>query len=133
MADNTFATPIIQRPLKLSFDIVAHSATKYLFKMVIRILLVAFVVVGDNKALADQLKYLENAMICSIAASFNSFLVLRGLKTLAIRMELHCENVFQFAEWLGKYPRVNRVYYPGLPHSPPICPGQKTNCIILVT
>ncbi len=73
--------------------------------------------VGDNKTLAEQLKYLQNA-IGAIAAPFDSFMVLRGLKTLAIRMERHCENAMQLAQWLEKHPKVKRVYYPGLPSHP---------------
>ncbi len=69
---------------------------------------------GDNKTLAEQLKYLQKA-IGAIAASFDSFLILRGLKTLAIRMERHSENAMQLAQWLEKHPKVKCVYYPGLP------------------
>nr|WP_284185765.1 cystathionine gamma-synthase [Coxiella burnetii] len=115
VADNTFATPIIQRPLELGFDIVTHSATKYLNGH--SDIIGGVAVVGDNKTLAEQLKYLQNA-IGAIAAPFDSFMVLRGLKTLAIRMERHCENAMQLAQWLEKHPKVKRVYYPGLPSHP---------------
>lgn len=115
VADNTFATPIIQRPLELGFDIVTHSATKYLNGH--SDIIGGVAVVGDNKTLAEQLKYLQNA-IGPIAAPFDSFMVLRGLKTLAIRMERHCENAMQLAQWLEKHPKVKRVYYPGLPSHP---------------
>lgn len=111
VCDNTFATPIIQRPIELGFDIVMHSATKYLsgHSDVVN----GIVVVGDNSSLADQLKYLQNA-IGSIAGPFDSFLVLRGLKTLAIRMQRHSENALALAQWLEKHPKVKQVIHPGL-------------------
>lgn len=115
VADNTFATPLLQRPLELGFDIVVHSATKYLngHSDVVN----GVVVVGDNDELAQTLKYLQNA-IGGIAAPFDSFLVLRGLKTLAVRMERHCENANELAQWLEKHPKVKRVIYPGLTTHP---------------
>lgn len=115
VADNTFATPIIQRPLELGFDIVVHSATKYLngHSDVIG----GIVIIGDNKELSEQIKYLQNA-IGSILSPFASFLILRGLKTLDIRMERHCENAADLAVWLEKHPKVDHVYYPGLTDHP---------------
>lgn len=114
-ADNTFATPIIQRPLELGFDIVIHSATKYLngHSDVVN----GIVVVGDNADIAQQLTYLQNA-IGAVAGPFDSFLVLRGLKTLALRMERHHSNALALAQWLEKHPKVQRVYYPGLTSHP---------------
>lgn len=113
--DNTFATPWVQRPLELGFDVVMHSATKYLnghSDMVGGIL-----VVGDNAALADQLAFLHNA-VGAIQGPFDSFLALRGLKTLALRMERHCTNATRVAEYLASHPKVERVIYPGLPSHP---------------
>lgn len=112
VCDNTFATPIIQRPLELGFDIVMHSATKYLNGHSDTVN--GIVVVGENKSLAEQLKYLQNA-VGGIAGPFDSFLVLRGVKTLAVRMQRHSENALELAKWLQKHPKVNRVIYPGLP------------------
>ena len=111
VADNTFATPWIQRPLELGFDIVLHSATKYLngHSDVVS----GVVVVGDNLPLIEQIAFLQNA--CgAIAGPFDSFLVLRSLKTLALRMQRHCENAKSLASWLEKQPRVLKVIYPGL-------------------
>jgi cystathionine beta-lyase/cystathionine gamma-synthase len=115
VADNTFATPILQRPLELGFDIVMHSATKYLngHSDVVN----GVAVVGDNESLAQQLKYLQNA-VGGIAGPFDSFLALRGVKTLAIRMQRHCENALTLAQWLQKHPKVKRVIYPGLSNHP---------------
>lgn len=115
VADNTFATPFLQRPLELGFDLVVHSATKYLngHSDVVN----GVVVVGDNSEIAEHLAFLQNA--CGgIASPFDSFLVLRSLKTLSIRMQRHCENARSLAEWLTKHPRVNRVIYPGLTNHP---------------
>lgn len=114
-ADNTFATPMSQRPLELGFDIVVHSATKYLngHSDVVN----GIAVVGDNAELSQQLAYLQNAA-GAIAGPFDSFLALRGVKTLALRMERHHHNALQLAQWLEQHPRVERVYYPGLPSHP---------------
>lgn len=111
VADNTFATPWIQRPLELGFDIVLHSATKYLngHSDVVS----GVVVVGDNADLAERIAYLQNS--CGgVAGPFDSFLVLRSLKTLSVRMERHCENALELAQWLEKQPGVDKVIYPGL-------------------
>lgn len=113
--DNTFATPIIQRPLELGFHIVIHSATKYLNGHSDAVSGVA--VVGDDEALGEQLKYLHNA-VGSIAGPFDSFLVLRGLKTLDVRMQRHCENAMELAKWLKYHKKVAHVYYPGLKNHP---------------
>lgn len=113
--DNTFATPIIQRPLEMGFDIVVHSATKYLSGHSDIVNGVA--VVGDNAEICQQLGYLQNA-IGAIAGPFDSFLALRGLKTLALRMHRHHENALELAQWLEKHPRIERVYYPGLASHP---------------
>ena len=115
VVDNTFATPWIQRPLELGFDIVIHSATKYLngHSDVIS----GVVVVNDNEALADRIAFLHNS--CGgVAGPFDSFLVLRSLKTLSLRMERHCENALVLAQWLEKHPKINQVIYPGLASHP---------------
>lgn len=115
VADNTFATPLSQRPLEFGFDIVTHSATKYLNGH--SDMVGGIVAVGDNTELIDQLAYLQNAA-GAIASPFDSFLALRGLKTLAIRFQRHSENAQQLAEWLEKHPLVKTVYYPGLSSHP---------------
>jgi cystathionine beta-lyase len=115
VVDNTFATPWIQRPIEFGFDIVVHSATKYLngHSDVVS----GVVVVGENQALAEQIAFLQNA--CgAIAGPFDSYLVLRGLKTLHLRMERHCENALTLAHWLQKQPQIKRVIYPGLDNHP---------------
>ncbi|WP_282412556.1 PLP-dependent aspartate aminotransferase family protein [Pseudomonas sp. PS01299] len=115
VADNTFASPYIQRPLELGFDIVLHSTTKYLngHSDVIG----GIAVVGQNAELADKLGFLQNA-VGAISGPFDAFLTLRGVKTLALRMERHCCNALELAKWLEQQPQVKRVYYPGLPSHP---------------
>jgi len=115
VADNTFASPYIQRPLELGFDIVLHSTTKYLngHSDVIG----GIAVVGQNAELADKLGFLQNA-VGAISGPFDAFLTLRGVKTLALRMERHCSNALELAKWLEQQPQVKRVYYPGLPSHP---------------
>ncbi|WP_431259951.1 trans-sulfuration enzyme family protein [Roseateles chitinivorans] len=118
IADNTFASPWSQRPLELGFDAVMHSATKYLngHSDVIS----GVVVVGGEQrqaALREQLEFLHNA-VGSIAGPFDSFLALRGLKTLALRMARHNESALELAGWLESQPKVRRVYYPGLESHP---------------
>lgn len=115
VADNTFATPILQRPLELGFDIVVHSATKYLNGH--SDMIGGIAIVGNNKELAEQIGFLQNA-VGSIAGPFDSFLALRGLKTLSLRMERHCSNAMELASWLEKHPKVARVIYPGLASHP---------------
>ena len=113
--DNTFASPWVQRPLEHGCDIVMHSATKYLnghSDMVGGIL-----VVGDNADLAEELAFLINA-VGGIQGPFDAFLALRGLKTLALRMERHGESARQVAEFLEKHPKVAQVHYPGLASHP---------------
>jgi cystathionine gamma-lyase len=115
VCDNTFASPWVQRPLEHGIDIVMHSATKYLnghSDMVGGIL-----VVGENAELKEKLAFLQNA-IGAVAGPFDSFLALRGLKTLALRMERHCQNAMAVARFLEGHPRIERVYYPGLPSHP---------------
>lgn len=118
VADNTFASPWGQRPLELGFDLVVHSATKYLNGHSDVVGGVA--VVGReprHAALAEQLAFLHNA-VGAIAGPFDAFLALRGVKTLALRMERHSQNALQLAEWLQAQPKVARVHYPGLTSHP---------------
>lgn len=114
VADNTFATPVIQRPLELGFDIVMHSATKYLNG---HSDMIGGVVVVNREDLAEQIGFLQNA-IGAIAGPFDSFLAMRGLKTLIVRMERHCENALALATWLEQHPKVAQVFYPGLKSHP---------------
>ena len=115
VVDNTFASPILQRPLELGADIVMHSATKYLNGH--SDMVGGMVVVGDDQALAEQLAFLQNS-IGAVQGPFDSFLALRGLKTLHLRMHAHCANALALAQWLDAHPAVERVIYPGLPSHP---------------
>ncbi len=115
VADNTFATPWVQRPLDHGFNAVVHSTTKYLNGHSDVIGGVA--IVGDDRELAARLKFVQNA-VGGIAGPFDSFLVLRGIKTLALRMERHCANALAVARWLETHRGVRRVIYPGLPSHP---------------
>jgi cystathionine gamma-lyase len=114
-ADNTFASPYIQRPLEYGFDLVVHSTTKYLNGHSDMVGGVA--VVGENAELRERLAFLQNA-VGAIQGPFDSFLALRGLKTLALRMERHCTSAFKIAAWLERHPKVQRVFYPGLASHP---------------
>jgi len=118
VADNTFASPIVQRPLELGFDIVVHSATKYLNGHSDIIGGIA-VVGGEDRQSAwrEQLAFLQNS-VGAIAGPFDAFLALRGLKTLAIRMERHCKSALELARWLEREPKVKKVFYPGLESHP---------------
>jgi len=113
--DNTFASPYVQRPLEHGFDIVVHSTTKYLNGH--SDMVGGTAVVGENEELRERLKFLQNA-VGAIQGPFDSFLALRGLKTLSLRMERHCASALKIAQWLERHPKVRRVYYPGLPSHP---------------
>jgi cystathionine gamma-lyase len=115
VSDNTFATPWIQRPIEFGFDMVIHSATKYLNGH--SDMVGGAIVVGENKELADQIAFLQNS-VGAIASPFDSFLVMRSLKTLALRMERHCANALEIARWLEEQPQVKSVSYPGLKSHP---------------
>ena len=115
VCDNTFATPFIQRPLEFGFDIVVHSTTKYLNGH--SDALGGAAVVRADKSLQDRLKYLQNAL-GSVSSPFDSFLTLRGIKTLALRMERHCASALAIARFLERHPKVERVHYPGLESHP---------------
>ncbi|MBD2839520.1 PLP-dependent transferase [Pseudomonas sp. JM0905a] len=118
VADNTFASPWVQRPLELGFDLVVHSTTKYLngHSDVIGGIAIAS---ADSSCdlLRERLGFLQNA-VGAIAGPFDAFLTLRGVKTLALRMERHCHNALELAFWLEQQPQVARVYYPGLQSHP---------------
>src|SRR5688572_20168025 len=113
--DNTFSSPILQRPLELGADIVMHSATKYLNGH--SDMVGGMLVVGDDADLAERLTFLQNA-VGGVQGPFDSFLALRGLKTLHLRMRAHCENAMELAQWLESHPAIERVAYPGLASHP---------------
>ena len=115
VVDNTFASPILQRPLQLGADLVMHSATKYLNGH--SDMVGGMVVVGDDTELAEQMAFLQNS-IGAVQGPFDSFLALRGLKTLHLRMKAHCENAQALAEFLQTHPAIEKVIYPGLPSHP---------------
>ncbi len=118
VADNTFASPMVQRPLEHGFDIVVHSTTKYLNGH--SDIIGGIALVGGEphqKEWCEQLGFLQNS-VGAIAGPFDSFLALRGVKTLAIRMERHCRSALELARWLEQQPEVRKVYYPGLESHP---------------
>ena len=112
--DNTFATPFIQRPLDLGADIVMHSATKYLGG---HSDVVAGALITKTKELGEELHFIQFAS-GGILGPHDSYLVLRGIKTLSLRMERHSENGMKIAEFLAQHPKVDKVYYPGLKSNP---------------
>src|SRR3546814_306398 len=115
VADNTFASPMLQRPLEHGADIVMHSATKYLNGH--SDMVGGMLVVGDNAELADKLAFLQNSA-GAVQGPFDSFLALRGLKTLHLRMKAHCENAQALAGFLASHPAIEEVIYPGLESHP---------------
>ncbi len=114
VVDNTFATPYLQRPLEFGCDIVMHSATKFING---HSDMVGGIVAVSDDGLAERLAYLQNS-IGAVAGPFDSFLALRGVKTLDVRMERHCRSAMRIAEWLENHDRVERVLYPGLASHP---------------
>jgi len=112
VADNTFATPFIQQPFAYGFDLIVHSATKYLNGH--SDIIGGVVVVREQGKFAETLAFLQNS-VGAIASPFDSFLALRGLKTLGVRMERHNQNALQLAEWLSCEDKIAHVIYPGLP------------------
>jgi cystathionine gamma-lyase len=114
VADNTFATPYLQRPLEFGFDIAVHSATKYLNG---HSDMIGGAAVVRDAELGERLAFLQNAA-GAVAGPFDSFLALRGLKTLHLRMDRHCSNAHRLAEWLERHPAIGRVMYPGLASHP---------------
>ncbi|TDB47354.1 trans-sulfuration enzyme family protein [Photorhabdus luminescens] len=115
VADNTFASPYLQRPLDLGFDIVVHSATKYLNGH--SDVIAGLAVVGKNAELAEKLGFLQNS-VGGVLDPFSSFLVLRGMRTLALRMQRHIDNAEKIAHWLEQQPQIETVFYPGLASHP---------------
>ena len=115
VVDNTFSSPINQRPIELGADMVMHSATKYLNGH--SDMVGGMVVVGDNTELAEQMAFLQNS-IGGVQGPFDSFLALRGLKTLAIRMKAHNENALYLAKWLERHPEIEGVIHPFLKSHP---------------
>jgi cystathionine beta-lyase/cystathionine gamma-synthase len=113
--DNTFASPWIQRPLEYGFDFVMHSTTKYLNGH--SDIVGGVVVVGENAELRERMAFLQNA-VGAIQGPFDSFLALRGIKTLAVRMERQSGSALRIAHWLADHPRIQAVHYPGLPSHP---------------
>ena len=114
VVDNTFATPYLQRPLELGADVVVHSVTKYLGG---HSDLVGGAVVTNDDELAERLRFLQNA-VGAVPGPMDCYLALRGVKTLAVRMEAHCRGARAVAAFLAEHPRVRRVHYPGLPSHP---------------
>lgn len=113
IVDNTFMTPYLQRPIELGADIVVHSATKYLGG---HSDVVAGLAVVNDKAIAERLAFIQNAT-GGVLGPFDSFLLIRGIKTLGVRLDRHVENAEKAAAWLKAYPAVKKVYYPGLPEA----------------
>ncbi|MFG7944668.1 cystathionine gamma-synthase [Streptomyces cacaoi] len=114
VVDNTFASPYLQQPLALGADVVVHSMTKYMGG---HSDVVGGALVARDPALADELAFHQNAM-GAVCGPFDSWLVLRGLKTLAVRMDRHCANAARVAQLLQAHPKVSTVFYPGLPEHP---------------
>jgi len=114
VVDNTFATPYLQRPLELGADVAVHSVTKYLGG---HSDLVGGALVLNDGATADRLRFLQNA-VGAVPGPMDCYLALRGIKTLAVRMEAHCRGARQVAEFLASHPKVERVHYPGLATHP---------------
>jgi cystathionine gamma-lyase len=115
VADNTFASPYVQRPLEFGFDIVVHSTTKYLNGH--SDMVGGVVIVGKNQEVREKVAFLQNA-VGSVSGPFDSFLALRGLKTLSLRMERHCTSALKIAQFLENHPGVDGVIYPGLASHP---------------
>ena len=114
VCDNTFATPLLQRPLEHGIDMVMHSTTKYLGGHSDT---VGGALITGDKALAEKLRFMQNA-IGSVMGPFDAYLTLRGVKTLAVRMRQHCSSAARIAAWLERHPKVARVTYPGLASHP---------------
>ena len=115
VVDNTFCSPMLQRPLEYGADLVLHSATKYINGH--SDMVGGIVVAGDNPELCEQMAFLHNS-VGAIAGPFDAFLAMRGVKTLHLRMRAHCESALILAQWLEKHPAIERVIYPGLKSHP---------------
>ena len=114
VVDNTFCSPMLQRPIEHGADLVLHSATKFLNG---HSDIVGGIVVAAKQELAEQMGFLQNS-VGAIAGPFDAFLAMRGLKTLHLRMKAHCESAMELAKWLEKHPAIERVIYPGLKSHP---------------
>jgi len=114
VVDNTFCSPMLQRPIEFGADLVLHSATKYLNG---HSDMVGGIVVAGSQELAEQMGFLQNS-VGAVAGPFDSFLAMRGLKTLHLRMQAHCTSALELAGWLEKHPAIERVVYPGLKSHP---------------
>src|SRR3954463_3619045 len=114
VVDNTFATPYLQQPLELGADLVVHSTTKYLGG---HSDVIGGAVATNDDALAERLRFLQKSL-GAVPGPFDSWLVLRGIKTLALRMRQHCQNAMEVAAVLERHSRVQQVFYPGLPSHP---------------
>ena len=114
VVDNTFCSPMVQRPIELGAHLVVHSATKYLNG---HSDMVGGVAIAASKELAERMAFLQNS-VGAVAGPFDAFLALRGVKTLALRMRAHCASALELAQWLEKHPAVERVIYPGLKSHP---------------
>ena len=115
VVDNTFSSPMLQRPLEHGAHLVLHSATKYLNGH--SDMVGGIVVAGDDAELAEKMGFLQNS-VGAVAGPFDAFLAMRGLKTLHLRMRAHCAGALELAQWLEKHPQVERVIYPGLKSHP---------------
>lgn len=111
VVDNTFCSPMLQRPLEFGAHLVLHSATKYLNGH--SDMVGGIVVAGDDKNLVEQMAFLQNS-VGAVGGPFDAFLAMRGLKTLHLRMQAHCENALEVAKWLERHEAIERVIYPGL-------------------
>lgn len=114
VVDNTFCSPMLQRPIEYGADLVLHSATKYLNG---HSDMVGGIVVAANDEMAERMGFLQNS-VGAVAGPFDSFLAMRGLKTLHLRMKAHCESALDIARWLDKHPAIETVIYPGLKSHP---------------
>lgn len=114
VVDNTFCSPMLQRPIEFGADLVLHSATKYLNG---HSDMVGGIVVAANDEMAQRMAFLQNS-VGAVAGPFDSFLAMRGLKTLHLRMQAHCESALDIAKWLEKHPAIEKVIYPGLKSHP---------------
>lgn len=115
VVDNTFCSPMLQRPLEFGAHLVLHSATKYLNGH--SDMVGGVVVAGDDKALVEQMGFLQNS-VGAVSGPFDAFLAMRGLKTLHLRMQAHCASALELAKWLEKHPAIDKVIYPGLKSHP---------------
>ena len=115
VCDNTFASPYNQQPLNNGADVIIHSSTKYLGGH--SDIIGGALIINDNKILADKIKYIQNA-VGAVPSPFDCYLLIRSIKTLAVRMERHNNNALEIANYLLKHPKIKNVFYPGLENNP---------------